>query len=138
MRSVLYLSRYVKKAYLILISDRHLRLAMCPDIKLSWFYKHYDASSVEAIRQMIVARFQISYNPSGDSRISCSQSPEPAPKVCTNLHNHNDVGALIYLSNLASKPVAPGSLFCIQWRCKSSSTLLYGSRLYRSLPGIKC
>ncbi|KAF8758656.1 hypothetical protein RHS01_02406 [Rhizoctonia solani] len=59
----------------------YISLAMCPDVKLSWFYQHYDAPSVEAIRQMILARFCISYPPSNDPITSSSQSPEPTSKV---------------------------------------------------------
>ncbi|GAB1527909.1 hypothetical protein RhiTH_011097 [Rhizoctonia solani] len=58
----------------------YISLAMCPDVKLSWFYQHYDAPSVEAIRQMILARFCISYPPSNDPITSSSQSPEPTSK----------------------------------------------------------
>jgi hypothetical protein len=58
---------------------------MCPDVKLSWFYKHYDAPSVEAIRQMIIARFHINYSLSNDTLASGSQSlaSESAAKVCS-------------------------------------------------------
>ncbi|EUC58465.1 hAT family dimerization protein [Rhizoctonia solani AG-3 Rhs1AP] len=57
-----------------------IALAMCPNVKLSWFYQHYDAASVEAIRQMIIARFRISYASAGDSLVSGFHPPEPASK----------------------------------------------------------
>ncbi|EUC67758.1 hypothetical protein RSOL_560480, partial [Rhizoctonia solani AG-3 Rhs1AP] len=59
----------------------YVSLAMCPDVKLNWFYQHYSAESVEAIRKMIIVRFQISYLVSSDTLASGSQSPEPAPKT---------------------------------------------------------
>ncbi|CUA67681.1 hypothetical protein RSOLAG22IIIB_07527 [Rhizoctonia solani] len=55
-------------------------LVMCPNVKLSWLYQHYSAESVEAIRKMVIARFQISYPSSSNTLASGSQSPEPAPK----------------------------------------------------------
>ncbi|CAE6511535.1 unnamed protein product [Rhizoctonia solani] len=53
---------------------------MCPNVKLSWLYQHYSGESVEAIRKMVIARFQISYPLSSKTLASGSQSPEPAPK----------------------------------------------------------
>jgi hypothetical protein len=40
-------------------------LVMRPDIKLNWLRKHYDHDSVQKIREMISARFNISYGSPG-------------------------------------------------------------------------
>ncbi|CUA75529.1 Putative AC transposase [Rhizoctonia solani] len=57
-----------------------ISLAMCPDVKLNWLYQHYDAASIETIRQMILARFRIRYPQASDSLTPHSQSLESASK----------------------------------------------------------
>jgi hypothetical protein len=51
---------------------------MCPNIKLDWLRKYYDADSVKKIRAMILARFEISYPPSAKHRSGATSSH---PKV---------------------------------------------------------
>ncbi|KDN47302.1 hypothetical protein RSAG8_03781, partial [Rhizoctonia solani AG-8 WAC10335] len=43
-----------------------IAIVMCPDIKMGWFRTHFAPQSVEMMKQMIVARFNISYPPSTD------------------------------------------------------------------------
>ncbi|KAF8594888.1 hypothetical protein BDV93DRAFT_458143, partial [Ceratobasidium sp. AG-I] len=57
-----------------------IAIVMRPDIKLNWLRKYYDHDSVQKIRDMISARFKITYGSPGQSKLPTESHNQ---KVCT-------------------------------------------------------